>query len=264
MNEPRTSNNSEAQPGTWNKSEAKTWNLEREQSPASLEIACFSLGSALTAVRAGADRIEFTANYSVGGITPNVDDFDVLRKATELPIYVLVRPRGGDFCHTEEELVQMEKDIQLFFDRGADGFVVGCLTSDHQIDIPANKRLIRAAQGKPVTFHRAFDEVIDYTSALEEVIALGCSAILTSGIFVAGANHHSPLQQKQRIEKWKELIGKANNRIEIIIGGGIRSGNISELKEALNANFYHSACITQDSVEADEAEIKRILQLLNK
>ena len=232
------------------------------QRAASLEIACFTLASALTAVRAGADRIEFTADYAVGGVTPSVEDFDVLRKATELPIYVLVRPRGGNFCHTEEEIAQMEKSIRAFHERGADGFVFGCLTAENTIDQSANARLIKATQGKPITFHRAFDEVADYETALEHVIELGCSAILTSGIFVVGANNHSPLQQKKRIERWKELICIANKRIEIIIGGGIRSGNISELKQALNANFYHSACITQQGGEADEFEIKRILHVL--
>jgi copper homeostasis protein len=261
MNEPQTSNKSEArtkseaQPGTCNKSEAKTSSLERAQPQASLEIACFSLESALTAARAGANRIEFTADYAVGGVTPSVDDFDVLRATTELPIYVLVRPRGGDFCHSEEELVQMEKDIRLFLDRGVDGFVVGCLTPDHHIDMLANQRLINAAQGKPVTFHRAFDEVIDYTSALEEVIALGCSAILTSG---------AKKSALEGVERLNQLLQQANQRIEIIIGGGIRSGNISELKEALNANFYHSACITQPGGDADESEIKRILEVFQQ
>lgn len=248
----RTSNKSEAQPGTWNKSEAKTSNLERAQPQASLEIACFSLESALTAVRAGADRIEFTADYSEGGVTPSLEDFNVLRKATELPIYVLMRPRGGDFCHSEEELIQMEKDIHLFLDRGTDGFVVGCLTADHHIDIRANQRLINAAQGKPVTFHRAFDEVIDYTSALEEVIVLGCSAILTSG---------AKKSASEGVERLNQLLQQADQRIEIIICGGIRSGNIYELKQALNANFYHSACITQPGGGADESEIKRILEV---
>lgn len=245
MNEPQTSN----------KSEAKTSNFEQAQPPASLEIACFSLGSALTAVRAGADRIEFTADYAVGGVTPSLDDFDVLRATTELPVYVLVRPRGGDFCHSEEELVQMEKDIRLFLNRGADGFVVGCLTHDHKIDHQANARLVNAAQGKPVTFHRAFDEVIDYTSALEEVIELGCSAILTSG---------AKKSALKGVERLNQLLHLADQRIEIIIGGGIRSGNISELKQALNANFYHSACITQPGGDADESEIKRILEVFQQ
>jgi copper homeostasis protein len=168
---------------------------------------------------------------------------------------VLVRPRGGDFCHSEEELVQMEKDIRLFLNRGADGFVVGCLTHDHKIDHQANARLVNAAQGKPVTFHRAFDEVIDYTSALEEVIELGCSAILTSG---------AKKSALKGVERLNQLLHLADQRIEIIIGGGIRSGNISELKQALNANFYHSACITQPGGDADESEIKRILEVFQQ
>lgn len=240
-----------------NKRQPATRNLQpvtcNPQRAASFEIACFTLASALTAVRAGVDRIEFTADYAVGGVTPSLEDFDVLRATTELPIYVLVRPRGGDFCHSEEEIVQMEESIRAFYAKGADGFVVGCLTHDHKIDQLANTRLIKAAQDKPVTFHRAFDEVVDYTSALEEVIALGCSAILTSG---------AKKSALEGVERLNQLLQQADQRIEIIIGGGIRSGNISELKEALNANFYHSACITQPGGDADESEIKRILKVL--
>lgn len=250
MNKPRT-----PQPRTSNKSEAqlRTSNLERAQPQPSLEIACFTLASALTAVRAGADRIEFTADYAVGGVTPSVEDFDVLRKATELPIYVLVRPRGGNFCHTEEEIAQMEKSIRAFHERGADGFVFGCLTAENTIDQSANARLIKATQGKPITFHRAFDEVADYETALEHVIELGCTSILTSG---------AKKSATEGIDRLKNLLQQANNRIEIIVGGGVRADNISVLKNQLNANFYHSACITQQGGEADEFEIKRILHVL--
>lgn len=234
--------------------EPQSSNLKPTNPRTRLEIACFTLESALTAVRAGSDRIEFTENYALGGVTPKLEDFVALRKTTELPIYVLVRPRGGDFCHSEVELTQMEKDIQLFHAHGADGFVIGCLTPDHHIDIPANKRLLRAAQGKPVTFHRAFDEVEDYAIALEQVVELGCSAILTSGA------KKTALEGTERL---KSLQEKAGNRLAIIVGGGVRSENIAKLNSALSANFYHSACITQVGGEADEQEIKRILQLLN-
>ena len=234
--------------------EPQTSNLEPTNPRTRLEIACFTLESAMTAVRAGADRIEFTENYALGGVTPKLEDFVALRKTTEIPVYVLVRPRGGDFCHSEVELTQMEKDIQLFLDHGADGFVIGCLTPDRQIDITANKRLLKAAQGKPVTFHRAFDEVEDYSIALDQVVELGCSAILTSGA------KKSALEGTERL---KSLHQQAGNRLTIIVGGGVRSENIAKLNSALSANFYHSACITQVGGEADEQEIKRILELLN-
>jgi copper homeostasis protein len=112
-----------------------------------LEIACFNLDSAKIAAQAGADRIEFCADYSLGGITPSKSDFSELRSFYSGSIYVMIRPRGGDFVYTDTELSHMQEDINAFGKLGADGFVFGALTNTNQIDAAANSELIAASTG---------------------------------------------------------------------------------------------------------------------
>ncbi len=211
-----------------------------------LEIACFNLESALIAQENGADRVELCAEINVGGITPN---FQIIKQAKEnlsIAIYVMIRPRGGNFVYSKEEFQQMKSEIEAIKKLEVNGFVFGILNEDNSVNIEQNAELVNLAKPIPCTFHRAFDEVKNYKTALEEVISCGFSTILTSGTFP------NVMEGKEVL---KELVHQANNRITIMPGGGLRSTNIAELDELLNADFYHSSAITDGSETANPAEI---------
>jgi copper homeostasis protein len=214
-----------------------------------LEVACFSLKSALNAIEGGADRIELCTDYSSGGITPPLEIFLELRKSTTKPIFVMIRPRPGSFIHSESEIEIMNQDIENFKEAGADGFVFGLLTKDLEIDIPASRHLIEKAEGLPCTFHRAFDLLTNPAKAVEKIINFGFSSILTSG------GKATALDGAQEIRK---LIKIANSHINIIPGGGIRSTNIKIIKEIVQSEFYHSAAIIDSGAIANIQEIKAL------
>ena len=217
-----------------------------------IEIACFNLESALIAQKVGADRVELCADMSVGGTTPTIEIIQQAREHLTIDLYVMIRPRGGDFVYSMHEIMYMYLDILEFKDIGVDGFVFGILTNDGKIDIEVNKALVDLAKPFPCTFHRAFDEVLDYEKALEDVISCGFSTILTSGTFP------NVMEGKEVL---KQLVNQAKNRIEIMPGGGLRSTNISEINEMVDANWYHSSAITDGSEIASPEEI---MQLKNK
>ncbi len=217
-----------------------------------IEIACFNIESALIAQKAGADRVELCANMSVGGTTPLIEMIQQAREHLTIDLYVMIRPRGGDFVYNMNEIMFMYLTILEFKDVGVNGFVFGVLTNGKKIDIAVNKSLVELAKPFPCTFHRAFDEVLDYEKALEDVISCGFSTILTSGTFP------NVMEGKEVL---KQLVIQAKNRIEIMPGGGLRSTNISALDEMVNANWYHSSAITDGSEITSSEEI---MQLKNK
>ncbi|MCU4189047.1 copper homeostasis protein CutC [Flavobacterium sp. HXWNR29] len=218
-----------------------------------IEIACFNLESALIAQKVGADRVELCADMSVGGTTPTIEIIQQAREHLTIDLYVMIRPRGGDFVYSMHEIMYMYLDILEFKDIGVDGFVFGILTNDGKIDIEVNKALVDLAKPFPCTFHRAFDEVLDYENALEDVISCGFSTILTSGTF------SNVMEGKEVL---KQLVIQANNRIEIMPGGGLRSINISALNEMVDANWYHSSAITDGSEIASPEEIVQLKKKL--
>ena len=213
-----------------------------------LEIACFNKESALIASRAGADRIEFCAGFEVGGTTPSLHDYMELKKEITIPIFVMIRTRGGDFCYNNEEFQQMKNQLLEFKKVGADGFVFGILDGNLEINFIQNKELVELADGIPCTFHRAFDRVKDYHKSLEEIINCGFKTILTSGT-------------KSNVSEGKEilktLIKISNERIDILCGGGLRSTNISEIKNYTKAKNFHSSGIV-NGVLPDTEEIKKM------
>ena len=211
-----------------------------------LEIACFNLQSALIAQQNGADRVELCAEIKLGGTTPNVQIIKEAKENLSIAIYVMIRPRGGNFVYSKEEFQQMKSEIEAIKKLEVNGFVFGILNEDDSVNIEQNAELVNLAKPIPCTFHRAFDEVKNYKTALEEVISCGFSTILTSGTFP------NVMEGKEVL---KELVHQANNRITIMPGGGLRSTNISQLDELVNANFYHSSAITDGSETANPAEI---------
>jgi copper homeostasis protein len=218
-----------------------------------IEIACFNLESTLIAQKAGADRVELCADMSVGGTTPVIETIQQARKNLTIDLYVMIRPRGGNFVYSDSELEQMKFEIETIKKLGINGFVFGILKEDRTINIEQNKALIDIAKPFPCTFHRAFDEVLDYGQALENVISCGFSTILTSGTIP------NVMEGKEVL---KQLVIRAKNRIEIMPGGGLRSTNISELNEMVNTNWYHSSAITDGSEIANPEEIIQLKKKL--
>ncbi|QAR31423.1 copper homeostasis protein CutC [Ornithobacterium rhinotracheale] len=220
-----------------------------------LEIACFNLESALTAALSPADRIELCAGFQHGGTTPSVQDYLTVKKKTQKPIYIMIRPRGGDFVYSPEEITQMEDSIRVFAELGADGFVFGALDEEGNIDVENCQKLVAACDGKPCSFHRAIDHTPDIEEAVRKVIKLGFSTILTSG--------HTSAAPKG-IKVLKQLQEQFGNQIDIMPGGGVRSSNIKELAEKVNAPYYHSSAIKQGSDLADDGEIKALKLAIEK
>jgi copper homeostasis protein len=215
-----------------------------------IEIACFNLDSVLIAQKAGADRIELCAKMSVGGTTPTIEMIQQARKL-ELPLYVMIRPRGGNFVYSDSEFEQMKSEIETIKKLGVNGFVFGILKDDQTIHIEQNSELVALASPLSCSFHRAFDEVLNYQQALEAVISCGFSTLLTSGTFP------NVMEGKDVL---KQLVVQANNRIEIMPGGGLRSTNILELNERVHANWYHSSAITDGTEIANPEEIMLLKQ----
>ena len=214
--------------------------------PAQLEIACFDLESALIAHQAGAHRIEMCDNLSEGGTTPSWETMLEAKERISTELFVMIRPRGGDFCYSDEEFEQMKNDIVAFKRLGVQGFVFGILLPDNSIDKERNKDLLEFAYPFPCTFHRAFDRTNEPLASLETLIELGFSTLLSSG---AAAN------AVEGIDILRSMVQQAEGRICIMPGGGVRSSNIAQLHAACGASFYHSSAIVDAGLIANAEEI---------
>lgn len=197
-----------------------------------LEICAGSVESAIAARDGGAARIELCAALEIGGTTPSAGLIAEARKIEGIVLNVIIRPRGGDFLYNEYEAACMEQDIRTCRQLGADGVVIGALTAEGDIDTALCKRLIDAADGMSITFHRAFDMCRDPKRALEELIAIGCDRVLTSGQ-AATAEAGLPLL--------KELVQQAAGRISIMPGCGVNSGNAARILQATGAVEIHAS-----------------------
>lgn len=217
-----------------------------------LEIACFNLESALIAQEGGADRIELCDDFSLGGVTPNYGTVETARKLIAIDLFVMIRPRGGNFIYTRDEFEQMKKDILHFKDMKVNGFVFGILNDGGSVNKEQNKTLVELAKPFPCTFHRAFDVSQNLSKNIEDVIACGFKTILTSG---------QTKSAMDGIAQLSALINYSNGRISIMPGGGVRSSNISLLKEKVNTSFYHSSAIIKNNL-ADLNEVKLLKQKL--
>ncbi|GBL82639.1 Copper homeostasis protein cutC [Araneus ventricosus] len=212
-----------------------------------LEICIESITSALAAEEGGADRIELCQALEVGGVTPSIGLMKMVKKLLKIPVFMLVRPRAGNFVYSPEEISFMEEDIRTGVNLGIDGFVTGALRTNGRIDKEACSRLIGAANGLPVTFHRAFDMSIS-NQPLQEIIDLGFQRILTSGR--CSTAHEGMLSIKT-------LIEEANSRIIIMPGSGISPLNLQEIMETTGAVEFHSSGQCKDLTPlAHEAVVK--------
>ncbi|XP_051946556.1 copper homeostasis protein cutC homolog isoform X2 [Xyrauchen texanus] len=146
-----------------------------------LEVCVDSVESAINAERGGAGRIELCSNLLEGGTTPSTGLLQVVKENVRIPVYVMIRPRGGDFLYSDWEVEVIKRDIEQMKNHRADGLVFGALTEDGRVDTALCMELLAACRPLPVTFHRAFDMVHDPVVALEALVSLGFERILTSG-----------------------------------------------------------------------------------
>jgi copper homeostasis protein len=197
-----------------------------------LEVAANSAASAFAAQEGGAGRVELCASLDEGGVTPSHGTLVLAREGLEIPLYVLIRPRAGDFVYDDHEIEAMLDDIMHCRELGCDGVVVGALTPEGDIDVDACERFLEAAQGMGVTFHRAFDLVADQFSTLETLVELGFERVLTSGGMpgaVAGA------------ARLARLVAQAGQRISVMPGAGIEPGNVAALRDITRAREFHAS-----------------------
>lgn len=195
------------------------------------EICANSVESCVAAQAGGADRVELCAGIPEGGTTPSCGDIATARELlTTTRLHVIIRPRGGDFLYSPIEQRIMLKDIETARNLGADGVVFGCLTPEGDIDLPLMEQLMKAAQGMSVTFHRAFDVCRDPHKALEDIIALGCHRILTSG--------QQPTAEAG-ITLLRELQQQAQGRITLLAGCGVNEGNIARIASQTGISEFH-------------------------
>ena len=197
-----------------------------------LEVAVFSIEAALSAMKAGADRIEFCENPSEGGTTPSYGSLKTLISLTNKPVFPIIRPRGGDFLYTQAEYEVMKADLLLVKELGYPGAVIGLLNEDGSIDIKRTSELVQLAAPMQITFHRAFDRCNDPFKGLEDIIITGCKRILTSGQ-VPNVGDALPLM--------KQLVEKAAGRIIILPGSGVRSNNCKQIIDTTGAIEIHSS-----------------------
>ena len=248
--------------------------------PPTFEIATFNAESSILALTHGASRIELCANQSLGGTTPSLQTLTTLTthintsNASPIPINVMIRPRGGNFVYTPDEITQMKNDITTFSAENVhiNGFVFGVLTPERNIDVDTCRELLdfihsssshqnqpqnqtHSQNRKPTTFHRAFDVIppSEMSSALESLISLGFTSVLTSG---GAAN---AFEGRDVLAK---LVRQAAGRIEIIVGGGVRSSNLEALVRETGAMAYHSSAVIGEGDVASGEEVERLSAIL--
>jgi copper homeostasis protein len=195
-----------------------------------LEICCGSIDDAIEAEKGGADRVELCSALFLGGLTPSLGTIQEAKRRLKIPVMVMVRPRGGGFGYSEAEMASMERDAEASVENGADGVVFGILQSGGRIDVPRCKRIRQLIGKREAVFHRAFDVTPDPSEALEQLVDMGFTRVLTSGQKDSVA---------EGVELIKKLIARAGDRIEILPGGGMQLGNVKEIVEGTACRQVH-------------------------
>lgn len=200
----------------------------------SLEVCANSVTSAVAAQDGGAVRVELCENLLEGGTTPSYGEILMARKLLHIKLYVLIRPRGGDFLYTDLEFDIMMADIRYCIEAGCDGIVIGILNPDGTIDKKRCTEMIDLARqwGLGVTFHRAFDMCADLFEGMEEIIDMGCERILTSG------GKSTAMEGASNIAR---LVSKAAGRIKIMPGCGVNENNVADLVRFTGVTEVHSS-----------------------
>jgi copper homeostasis protein len=195
-----------------------------------VEICVDTAAGALAAQAGGADRVELCDNLLEGGTTPSAGCIKVARRGLSIGLQVIIRPRGGDFLYSPEEIEVMREDIRMAKELGADGVVLGCLTAEGNIDVPLTSELIQLARPMNVTFHRAFDMCRSAMEALDMLVGLGVDRVLTSG---------QEASCLEGLEMLAALQRQAAGRIIVMPGGGITLRNVLKIVEATHVSEVH-------------------------
>ncbi|MBB3778470.1 copper homeostasis protein [Xanthomonas campestris] len=237
-----------------------------------LEVAADSVGSALAAQEGGAMRVELCGGLDGGGLTPSFGTLAVARERLQIPLYVLIRPRVGDFVFDAAEVEVMRRDVEQCVRLGCDGVVLGALDPLGQVDMGTMRVLIAAAESLGVTFHRAIDVSADPARALEDAIALGCERVLTSGARASAL---------EGIDTIAALVQQAGDRISIMPGAGVSESNVLALRNGTGAREFHASSrgpvaaqvhaphayisdLGGDYQRTDVARVRRIVGLLQE
>jgi copper homeostasis protein len=194
------------------------------------EVVVYNIESALKAQEGGADRIELCDNPAEGGTTPSPGTVEVIRQNVSMDVYVMIRPRGGDFCYSRYEFHAMKRDIFQFQKLGVDGFVFGILNPDGTLDKARCKELIDKAKPLKCTCHRAFDMTRDPFEALDDCIEVGFERVLTAG------------QRPKALEGAgliRQLVESAGDRIKIMPGSGVNEQTVVEIVSKTGAREIH-------------------------
>ena len=201
-----------------------------------IEVCCGSVDDAVEAEKGGADRVELNSSIFLGGLTPSLGSIIEAKKRLNIPVMVMIRPRAGGFCYTQAEMAVMRHDAKLAVEHGADGVVFGILTPGGSVDVERCKPIIELVRGRQTVFHRAFDVTPDPLKALDQLIDLGFSRVLTSG-----QERTAP----EGAELIRKLIVHAGDRIEILPGSGLRPHNIRAFVEQTKATQVHFSAFGQ-------------------
>ncbi len=200
-----------------------------------VEICCGSYYDAGQAALGGARRIELNSALMLGGLTPTAAVVSMVKENLDLEVVAMVRPRGAGFCYLPEEFAVMERECREVLKAGADGVAFGCLTKDRALDMEKNRRIldIIKGMGREAVFHRAFDCAGDPWETIEGLIGLGVDRVLTSGLAPAAMEGRDMIRR---------LHARCGDRIQILAGGGVNSGNVRELLEYTGITQIHSSC----------------------
>lgn len=196
-----------------------------------LEICAGSLRSAIAAQKGGADRIELCDNLSEGGTTPSYGMIKTCKSLLRIPVFPIIRPRGGDFVYSDLELEVMKQDIICCRELACEGVVFGILRADGTVDTQRCAELVSLAGNMDITFHRAFDNCNDLQKGLEDVISSGFHRILTSG---------GQMHAEKGIPELAQLVQQAGTRISIMPGSGITEENLLKIADETGAYEFHS------------------------
>lgn len=239
------------------------------------ELCAYSVDACRVAARLGVNRVELCASPAEGGVTPSVATIERVAQIDGLDLSVMIRPRGGDFLYSDDEFETMLLDIERARTAGATGVVFGILTADGRVDVERTRRLVEASEGMETTFHRAVDMANDYEQAVEDIIAAGCTRILTSG------SYDKAIDGIANIAKAVEI---ARGRIEIMAGSGVVAANARALADVgVDALHFSAKRMVAGGMEysnprismggsaavdeyalrvVDEAEVNEILNLI--
>ncbi|WP_299579212.1 copper homeostasis protein CutC [uncultured Sunxiuqinia sp.] len=189
---------------------------------------------ALAAQQAGANRVELCENLAVGGTTPSYGTIKACMEKLSIPPFVMIRPRGGDFVYSEEELEIMQEDIDRCKELGVPAVVFGLLTADGEIDVANTRMLVERARPMQVTFHKAFDELANPLAGIDTLVELGVDRLLTSG---------TKATAKEGTEILNQLIERANGKLTIVAAGKVTRDNLADLSQTIQTTEFHGKAI---------------------